>query len=532
MRKQTSSLLLRLGINRGWNLNFLGNLKFYSISLKHCLFLFLLFKSQLIKKKFWLVVQFIFFNFKKCLIKLFFWQFFSKIKKTNKIFQRLKKKKFLISKKNTFLSLKNNKHIHNLKNYLTFRKIYLSSNNMNNAQNSSFKNFLLFRNKNLTFKKKITKNIKKSIRIKKKLVLSFSLYKKTNRLLNFYFLKKSLFFLLKKKSFLNSCKKTNYFNFFVGLKKNKSFFLQNILFKLFSFKTIIFFNLFKKYSLLFLKKSKFNTFSDFLLEIKFLKIKNYFKLKTAKESSNFFYSWYFLISLIKTQLKNYSNFFNFISFSKANKIYNKNFKFEPKRKFFFKQNNAKYPYLLQQIYLKIWQLKLKKIISNLLPGEIKIVVFDIIKVFRKSVKRKLFEEKTITTLAKKLPFFARILVNSQPLLIFNLVKLFGFVFKVIGTTHILSRYFAIQIKMIRKHWHFLRLVKLILNDYWKKYSSKIAGCKIALIGKINGSNRTRKIIIDSGFLNIQRFSSLVDYSLAESFSLFGIFGIKIWLQFF
>jgi ribosomal protein S3 len=86
--------------------------------------------------------------------------------------------------------------------------------------------------------------------------------------------------------------------------------------------------------------------------------------------------------------------------------------------------------------------------------------------------------------------------------------------------------------MIRKHWHFLRLVKLVLNSYWKEYSDKIIGCKIALIGKINGSNRTRKIIIDAGFLNIQRFSSLLDYSLAESFSLFGIFGIKIWLQFF
>jgi hypothetical protein len=82
---------------------------------------------------------------------------------------------------------------------------------------------------------------------------------------------------------------------------------------------------------------------------------------------------------------------------------------------------------------------------------VKIIAFDIIKIFRKSRKRSFFEKKTITTLSKKLPFFAKTLVSVQPLLIFNLIKLFGLVFKIIGTTHILSRYFSIQIKMIRKH---------------------------------------------------------------------------------
>jgi ribosomal protein S3 len=86
--------------------------------------------------------------------------------------------------------------------------------------------------------------------------------------------------------------------------------------------------------------------------------------------------------------------------------------------------------------------------------------------------------------------------------------------------------------MTRKHWHLTKLITNILNSYWKKYSKKIIGCKIAIIGKINGSARTRKLIIEVGKLNIQRLSSTLDYSLSESFSLFGIFGIKIWLQFF
>ena len=182
--------------------------------------------------------------------------------------------------------------------------------------------------------------------------------------------------------------------------------------------------------------------------------------------------------------------------------------------------------------MKLWQLKIKKLIlkTNLIK-KVELTVFDIIKIFRKSKKRFLFEKNLIFVFSKKLPFFAKILLAIDPFLIFNLIKLFSLVFKIIGTSNILGKYLVYQIKMLRKHWHFFRLLELVLNSYWKKYSYKIKGCKFALIGKINGSARTRKLIINVGSINIQKFSSLIDYSLAESFSLFGIFGIKIWLQF-
>lgn len=530
MQKQTSPLLLRLGINRGWNLNFLGNLKFYSFSLKQCLFLFLLLKSQLIKKNFWLIVQFIFFNFKKCIVKLFFWQFFSKLKKKNKIFQFLKKKKSLILKKNIFLKR------------LEFKKKILESKRILNLKKSfKLKNFNFFftdlqlKKKISIKKKKIFLKGKKRKSKKKKLILSYFLFKKSKRSLNFHFLKKGFSFLLNKKLFLNTYIKSNNHSFWKGQIKSNFFSLKSFFKKFFSLKSVVLFNFFKKYSLIFFKRLKFNNFFEFLRESKNLNLKRYFKFRNFKEVFEFNSAWYALIALFKLKVKSYLSFFNFFNFIlvlKKNNKNNKSTQLSYKNFFYSKDKKIACVQILQQIYLKIWQYKLKNLIANSIPGEVKIIAFDIIKVFRKSKKRSFFEKTTIATLAKKLPFFAKALVSTQPLLVFNLIKLFGLVFKIIGTTHILTRYFSIQIKMIRKHWHFLRLVKLVLNSYWKEYSDKVIGCRIGLIGKINGSNRTRKIIIDAGFLNVQRFSSLLDYSLAESFSLFGIFGIKIWLQFF
>jgi hypothetical protein len=71
--------------------------------------------------------------------------------------------------------------------------------------------------------------------------------------------------------------------------------------------------------------------------------------------------------------------------------------------------------------------------------------------FRKSPKRISFEKKMVKNLRGKLPFYAKILIAAQPLLVFNLIKVIGLIFKIIGTSHILNRYLSIQVKMTRKH---------------------------------------------------------------------------------
>lgn len=67
---------------------------------------------------------------------------------------------------------------------------------------------------------------------------------------------------------------------------------------------------------------------------------------------------------------------------------------------------------------------------------------------------------------------------------------------------------------------------MILINYQQTYQYSVKGIKVLLKGKINNSLRTRKYILNSGVINQQSFSSLLDYSQAESFSLSGIFMLR------
>ena len=133
---------------------------------------------------------------------------------------------------------------------------------------------------------------------------------------------------------------------------------------------------------------------------------------------------------------------------------------------------------------------------------------------------------------RKPKFFLKQILKKQPHIVFNLIKIFSICFKIIGTSHLLGKYIAMQLKMIKKHWSFFRILKKLLEEYWIYCENEVRGCKIVFIGKFNGSSRTRKVSLRFGEFNIHRFVSKVDYSLSESFSLFGIFGIKIWIQAF
>lgn len=424
MRKQTSSLLLRLGINRGWNFKFFSNLKFYSVSLKQCIYLFLLFKSQLVKKKFWLIVQFIFFNLKKCFVKLFFWQFTTVKKKQKK-------------KQNLY--------------FLKPKKFY---------------NWI---NKGFLF-----------------------LEKRNNLILKTKKLKKKTIFVLNQKNYL---------------KTKTSFFLRVL-------KRIHFFKYTKK---AIFQKFKFLFFSKITNKSLTKKFKTF--LFNNLELFDFFF---FKLNLNKTYIK-----------KRLYRVFFKKFKIKALKQLKKRCLVFKKPYytFIQKILLKLWQFRLQKIISKLLPGRIQIFIFNIANYFRKSKKRWIFEKNLLKTTVKKPRGFLKQILAKEPFLAFNLIKIFGLVFKIMGTTNVLSKYLALQLKMIRKHWPFINLIKKLLKSYWKEYSERIKGCQIVFIGKINGSSRTRKIVIKAGNLNIQQFSSNIDYSLSESFSLFGIFGIKIWLQF-
>jgi hypothetical protein len=86
---------------------------------------------------------------------------------------------------------------------------------------------------------------------------------------------------------------------------------------------------------------------------------------------------------------------------------------------------------------------------------------------------------------------------------------------------------ALKIKAIKSHFVLLRLFQDALKAYQLRYKDYISGFKLVLIGKINNSLRTRKYVVSAGNINQYTFAAIIDYSQAESFSLSGIFTVRL-----
>lgn len=65
---------MRLGIRRGWRIKLIGELKLYSSSLTHCLFLFTLLRVKAFRLRCWVVGYYISALFKKINIYAFIWR--------------------------------------------------------------------------------------------------------------------------------------------------------------------------------------------------------------------------------------------------------------------------------------------------------------------------------------------------------------------------------------------------------------------------------------------------------------------------
>jgi hypothetical protein len=91
------------------------------------------------------------------------------------------------------------------------------------------------------------------------------------------------------------------------------------------------------------------------------------------------------------------------------------------------------------------------LLRKLIPGQIKINIFNIMKYFKKSTERFFFEQALYDSTMRRPKHFLKQILKKQPYIVFNLIKIFGICFKIIGTSHILGKYIAMQLKMIKKH---------------------------------------------------------------------------------
>jgi len=116
---------------------------------------------------------------------------------------------------------------------------------------------------------------------------------------------------------------------------------------------------------------------------------------------------------------------------------------------------------------------------------------------------------------------------------FDLLKLTVLLFrgqlKVAFFIRLLADIFSILQK--KKHTKYLQFLKLVFSKlvYARlKAKSSIAGIKFILWGKLKGKTRGSTTSIIVGQIPIQSVTSSVEYSKCHSYTVYGVFGFKLW----
>ncbi len=85
----------------------------------------------------------------------------------------------------------------------------------------------------------------------------------------------------------------------------------------------------------------------------------------------------------------------------------------------------------------------------------------------------------------------------------------------------------------KRHGRFLGFItmyfkSLIANKSYKKFNT-ILGIKIIISGKLKGKPRSNTFNKTFGSVPIQTLNSIIEYSKSHAFTIYGVFGIKIWV---
>lgn len=78
---------------------------------------------------------------------------------------------------------------------------------------------------------------------------------------------------------------------------------------------------------------------------------------------------------------------------------------------------------------------------------------------------------------------------------------------------------------------FLTIIKSLISYVKNKTNKNFEGIKIVINGRINGIPKTKKWVIFEGVLSLQQMENNIDYSYVPSFTIYGVFGVKVWINY-
>lgn len=96
-------------------------------------------------------------------------------------------------------------------------------------------------------------------------------------------------------------------------------------------------------------------------------------------------------------------------------------------------------------------------------------------------------------------------------------------------SYIIKKFFETR-SLRKKQRSFLKSLKKCLNQYKTHLlSEQVKGIKIHIKGRLNGRNRSSLYKIRIGSVPLSTLSQKILYSFCPAFTIYGSFGIKVWI---
>ena len=76
----------------------------------------------------------------------------------------------------------------------------------------------------------------------------------------------------------------------------------------------------------------------------------------------------------------------------------------------------------------------------------------------------------------------------------------------------------------------LDFVNKVIREYVLFYPS-LSGIRLQVKGRINGSERSRKEVFQTGNISLQTATNKLNYCCTSAFTIYGTCGLKVWMSF-
>jgi hypothetical protein len=112
--------------------------------------------------------------------------------------------------------------------------------------------------------------------------------------------------------------------------------------------------------------------------------------------------------------------------------------------------------------------------------------------------------------------------------LYFVLRTFGF-----GNAYLLSQFLVFLLENTRKQVSIVKFLKKSLEVFFHlmpPHYFAIDGIKILIKGRFNKRRRTKKVVLQQGQISLQTIKTPIDYFQTQAVTIYGTFGIKVWIS--